>query len=226
MGHLATSPAGRTVQPDAKPTSRRHHDGQQHQRHRSQRYRRRQLRQPPAPLLLPMLLPSRWTRRVPCGQLWNVRPAHGPQWTVLNDLPKPTIRGSAPIQEMRLGAERPRQHGEWLTDLLTRPSGTGETTRDIGDAHRGLSPGQRDGAERRRRWETRVVWLITQRSRVQIPPPLPGKTAPGASFPGPFSATCDQTPGHTHVRSLGASPRVTAGVARLFQFVLRQSDGL
>jgi len=34
--------------------------------------------------------------------------------------------------------------------------------------------------------------LITQRSRVQIPPPLPGKTAPGHRIPEPFSATCDQ----------------------------------
>jgi len=30
----------------------------------------------------------------------------------------------------------------------------------------------------------------------------------------------------SRVRSLGASPAVTAGVADLFQFVLRQSDGL
>src|SRR5215472_18520116 len=37
-----------------------------------------------------MLLPSRWTRRVPCGRLWNLRPAHGPQRTVLDDVPTPT----------------------------------------------------------------------------------------------------------------------------------------
>ena len=34
--------------------------------------------------------------------------------------------------------------------------------------------------------ETPVVWLITQRSRVQIPPPLPGETPPGRSSPGAF----------------------------------------
>jgi hypothetical protein len=53
-----------------------------------------------------------------------------------------------------------------------------ETVRDGGDdarhrrRSRGLSPDQRDETERLRRWETRVVALITQRSRVQIPPPL------------------------------------------------------
>ena len=30
------------------------------------------------------------------------------------------------------------------------------------------------------------VWLITQRSRVQILPPLPGKTLPGRHLPGAF----------------------------------------
>jgi len=64
---------------------------------------------------------------------------------------------------------------------------TGKTTRDAGDAQRGLSPGQRDGAERRRRWETRVVWLITQRSRVQIPPPLPRPEAPSRTEKGPLA---------------------------------------
>jgi hypothetical protein len=51
-----------------------------------------------------------------------------------------------------------------------------ETGRNRGDdvRHRRRSvrpsPGQRDAPET---GETRVVWLITQRSRVQIPPPLP-----------------------------------------------------
>ncbi len=36
-----------------------------------------------------VLLPSRWTTPVPDGQLWNVGPAHGPEWTVLDDLPTP-----------------------------------------------------------------------------------------------------------------------------------------
>ena len=42
------------------------------------------------PRLLPILLPSRWTRRVPCGQLWNVGPAHGRRRTALDDAPTPT----------------------------------------------------------------------------------------------------------------------------------------
>ena len=45
--------------------------------------------------------------------------------------------------------------------------------------------------------ETVVVLLITQRSRVQIPPPLPGETASGSWIPRPFTATCDQTLGRT-----------------------------
>jgi hypothetical protein len=48
------------------------------------------------PRLLPILLPSRWTTLVPSGQLWNVDPAHGQQWTVLDDAPIPTdqmVRG-------------------------------------------------------------------------------------------------------------------------------------
>ena len=51
--------------------------------------------------------------------------------------------------------------------------------------------------------ETGVVVLITQRSQVQILPPLPGKTASGATLPGPFSATCDQ--------ALVTSPPATSG---------------
>jgi hypothetical protein len=51
-----------------------------------------------------------------------------------------------------------------------------QTGRDGGDnvRHRRRlprpSPSQRDAPERRRRGETRVVWLITRMSRVQIPP--------------------------------------------------------
>jgi hypothetical protein len=46
--------------------------------------------------LLPILLPSGWTTLVPGGQLWNVGPAHRPQWKVLDDVPQPTdqkVRG-------------------------------------------------------------------------------------------------------------------------------------
>jgi len=39
------------------------------------------------PRLLPILLPSLWTTAATQGQLWNVSPAHGPQWTVLDVVP-------------------------------------------------------------------------------------------------------------------------------------------
>ena len=42
------------------------------------------------PRLLPIMLPSRWTTPVQCGQLWNVGPAHGPRRTVLDEVPTPT----------------------------------------------------------------------------------------------------------------------------------------
>jgi len=56
--------------------------------------------------------------------------------------------------------------------------------------------------------------LITQRSQVQILPPLPGKTAPEVSFPGPFSATCDQTPGHIPCPIAGRFPISSTGICR------------
>ena len=40
----------------------------------------------------------------------------------------------------------------------------------------------------------------------KTPAPLPGKTVPGASFPGPSPPTCDQTPGHI-LRPITASDR-------------------
>jgi len=54
------------------------------------------------------------------------------------------------------------QNTQLLTDLLTRPTGKGETARDTDDARRGLR------LVSKTRWnvgdrETRVVWLITQR---------------------------------------------------------------
>ena len=64
------------------------------------------------------------------------------------------------------------QSARRLTDLLTRPAGTGETKRDTGD-----TPSEAFAWSARRSgmpeiWEMGVVVLITQRSRVQIPPPL------------------------------------------------------
>jgi len=73
---------------------------------------------------------------------------------------------------------------------------TGETQKAREDSIPQVCRGQRGDQGRPETAETNVVWLITQRSEVQILPPLPGKTAPGTSFQGPFSATCDQIPGH------------------------------
>ena len=59
----------------------------------------------------------------------------------------------------------------WLTDLLTRPHGTRETPGTLSEAFAW-------SARRAGTWETgetRVVWLITQRSRVQIPPRYQGQ---------------------------------------------------
>ena len=50
----------------------------------------------------PQLLPSRRTTSVLCGQLWNVGPAHGPQQTVLDDVPTPTDQK---VQEHAGGSE-------------------------------------------------------------------------------------------------------------------------
>jgi hypothetical protein len=61
-----------------------------------------------------------------------------------------------------------------LTDALTRRPGTGETRRNVGDGPRALSPGRVRRNGTLRDGETVVVCLITQRSRVQIPPPLLG----------------------------------------------------
>ena len=64
----------------------------------------------------------------------------------------------------------------------TRRGETGETERD------GICPVRRGHRTRERRLETvetYVVWLITQRSRVQIPPPLPRPEALSRTEEGP-----------------------------------------
>ena len=47
--------------------------------------------------------------------------------------------------------------------------------------------GQRGRQRRSETPETKVVWLITQRSRVQIPPPLPRPEALSRTEKGPFA---------------------------------------
>jgi hypothetical protein len=54
---------------------------------------------------------------------------------------------------------------------------TGEMQKAFGDYMQQVSRGQRGDWRLPETAGTNVVWLITQRSRVQIPPPLPGKTA-------------------------------------------------
>ena len=51
------------------------------------------------PRLLPILLPSRWTATVLCGQPWNVGPAHDRQRTILDDVPTPTDQEVRSIRE-------------------------------------------------------------------------------------------------------------------------------
>ena len=77
-----------------------------------------------------------------------------------------------------------------------RQRGTGETEPTRRDV---ICPVRRGHHPRERRPgtpETSVVWLITQRSEVQILPPLPGKTAlrnhPEGRFHGPCDQLCDQ----------------------------------
>jgi hypothetical protein len=48
-----------------------------------------------AEVLLPTLLPSRWTTHNSRGQVWNIWPSHQAEWTVLDKLPLLRIRSSA-----------------------------------------------------------------------------------------------------------------------------------
>jgi hypothetical protein len=57
------------------------------------------------------------------------------------------------------------------------------------DAATPVDRGQRDNRRRSETPETGVVVLITERSRVHILPPLPGKTASGSWIPVLISAT-------------------------------------
>ena len=77
-------------------------------------------------------------------------------------------------------------------------AGRGET-RETPQTQHERSPsvlrGQRGDQRRRETAETHVVWLITQRSRVQIPPPLPSLQVRGLfrSWKGPSAcAVCTE----------------------------------
>jgi hypothetical protein len=144
-------------------------------------------------------------------------------------------------------SQEPDQQPDSCTDLCTRRGGTVETKEtQKNDSGFGTSVCRAQHAEQRRleTAETHVVWLITQRSRVQIPPPLLISASQGP-FPagrGPVRAghcckTCSSngTPrgpaarrgrwgwhgmrqpgrgGRCRLRSLGASPRGTTAVRR------------
>ena len=102
-----------------------------------------------------------------------------------------------------LSGERARVVGCVIRSLpATVPSAAvqlGEE-RGVGACLRHRTPGgdeARKGiAQHERRAGTALGLLITQRSQVQILPPLPGKTASGSWIPRPFPATCDQPFGH------------------------------
>jgi len=63
---------------------------------------------------------------------------------------------------------------------------------------------------------TGIGLLITQRSRVQIPPPLPGETPPGDSFPGAFriacNPICNQRGEHRDCGRADRHPSVNSGI--------------
>jgi hypothetical protein len=60
--------------------------------------------------LLPTLLPSHWTTPAPCGELWNVGPAHRRRRTALDETPTPTdqkVGGSSPSERAQLRSPLP-----------------------------------------------------------------------------------------------------------------------
>jgi hypothetical protein len=72
----------------------------------------------------------------------------------------------------------------------TRQGGTAETSRAWCDFDPLVCPGQRDIQRRPETAEMRVVVLITQRSRVQIPPPLPRSEADSEQGVGLLRTGC------------------------------------
>jgi hypothetical protein len=96
--------------------------------------------------------------------------------------------GPNPGRTLPLEGPTPGNQPNLCTDLCTRRGGTGRICGDVEvpprrgvTVHRG-QPGSQRLCETR---ETRVVVLITQRSRVQIPPPLPRPEALSRTEKGP-----------------------------------------
>jgi len=60
--------------------------------------------------LLPKLLPRPWTATDTGRQAWNIAPAGGHGWTVLDDLPMPTdqkVGGSSPCERAQVNGPSP-----------------------------------------------------------------------------------------------------------------------
>ena len=74
-----------------------------------------------------------------------------------------------------------RQSTRRLTDLLTRPVGTGETTRDTGDAHQGL---RRVGETRRNAGDGGDARRMAHNPSVEGSNPSPATKAGGAFWNG------------------------------------------
>jgi hypothetical protein len=78
------------------------------------------------PRLLPILLPSRRTTLVPSGQLWNVGPAHEPQWTAMDDAPIPTDKKvEATLSSVAASCPRQGSRTRRARDRLSMAAGAG-----------------------------------------------------------------------------------------------------
>src|SRR5207247_2903502 len=87
----------------------------------------------------------------------------------------PAVR--PPITSPMLTGRNPRFRNLICARICARDAAgraeTGETQRTRNERPPFVRRGQRGDQRRSETAETHVVWLITQRSRVQIPPPLP-----------------------------------------------------
>ena len=103
---------------------------------------------------------------------------------------------------------------------------TGETWKDRADVAAQVGRGQRDNQRLPETPETCVVWLITQRSRVQIPPPLPSLQVRGLfrSWKGPSAcAVCTEL----RTRPLRRAAAATGGETYpRTSFATQAADGL
>ena len=143
---------------------------------------------------------QRLTRVDDCGISAQRMDRDGRSWTMC---PLLRIRCSHP----RCGPDRAvmladtkRQAGKLICARICAQDAagraeTGETQRPRHERPPSVRRGQRGDQRRSETAETHVVWLITQRSRVQIPPPLPSLQVRGLfrSWKGPSAcAVCTE----------------------------------